>query len=44
MKLVLPLLTCYVIVDGFYVKQQDSDVRKLTGLLLSYMSDDNAPH
>ena len=41
MKLVLPLLTCYVIVEGFYVTQEDSDVRKLRDLLLGYMSDGN---
>ena len=39
MKLVIPLLTCYVIiVEGFYIKQEQNDVMKLTDLLLSYMT------
>ena len=44
MKLVLPLLTCYAIVDGFYVTQENRDVKKLTDLLLSYMANGKVPH
>ena len=38
MKLAIPLLTCYVVVEGFYVTQEKNDVMKLTDLLLSYMT------
>ena len=39
MKLVIQLLTCYVIiVEGFHIKQEKNDVMKLTDLLLSYMT------